>query len=340
MKVLVTGSTSLIGQATGASLIARGHQVTVFQRRTLQPGSAQKFASDQDEVVGDSFREVLGDITSAEDVHRAVAGQEGIIHLAARVGVVGSRTDFEKVNVHGTQNLIEAAKSAGVERLVHVSSPSVANSGSALVGSSATQADPHSTRGHYSTSKARAELLALTASSEAMPITAIRPHLVWGPGDEQLVGRIVARAKAGRLALVGSGSALIDSTYVTNAADALVAALDHAPQLAGQAFVVSNAQPRTVAELFARILNAAGIAPSLKQVPTSVAFTGGLLAEQIWNKSKRQDDPPMTSFLAEQLSTAHWFDQRETQAALNWTPQIGLDEGFVRLKTWFDSEPS
>ncbi len=340
MKVLVTGSTSLIGQATVSSLIARGHQVTVFQRRTLEPRSSQKLAANQDEVVGDSSREVLGDITSAEDVRRAVAGQEGVIHLAARVGVVGSRSDFERVNVHGTQNLIERAKDAGVGRLVHVSSPSVAHSGSALVGSPAAQADPHTTRGHYSTSKAQAELLALRASSVAMPVTAIRPHLVWGPGDEQLVGRIVARAKAGRLALVGSGSALIDSTYVSNAADALVAALDRAPQLAGKAFVVSNAQPRTVAELFARILDAAGIAPSLSQVPTSVAFTGGLVAEQIWKKSNRQEDPPMTSFLAEQLSTAHWFDQRETQAELDWMPQVGLDEGFARLKAWFDSGPS
>ncbi len=173
-----------------------------------------------------------------------------------------------------------------------------------------------------------------------MPVTAIRPHLVWGPGDEQLVGRIVARAQAGRLALVGSGAALIDSTYVDNAADALLAALDHAPQLAGQSFVVCNAQPRTVAELFARILDAAGIPAPTLRVPTAVAFAGGLAAERIWETSSREEDPPMTSFLAEQLSTAHWFDQRETQAALDWAPQVDLDEGFARLKAWFDQNPA
>ncbi len=334
MKVLVTGSTSLIGQASVAALVARGDQVTVFQRRArnLTQSGLTKFS--------ETLREVLGDVTSAEDVRRAIAGQEGVIHLAARVGVVGSQSDFEEVNVYGTQNLIEAAQGAGVERFVHVSSPSVAHGGSALVGAPAGKADPSKTRGHYSTSKAKAELMALKASSEAMPITAIRPHLVWGPGDEQLVGRIVARAKDGRLALVGSGAALIDSIYVDNAADALLAALDRAPQLAGQAFVVCNAQPRTVAELFARILDAAGIAAPTRHVPASTAFAGGLLAERAWDKTNRTEDPPMTSFLAEQLSTAHWFDQRETQAALDWAPQVDLDEGFARLKAWFDQNPA
>ncbi len=145
MKVLVTGSTSLIGQATVTALITRGDEVTVFQRR------AGDLPQTGVNIVSETFKEVLGDITSAEDVHRAIAGQEGVIHLAARVGVVGSQSDFERVNVRGTQNLIEAAQGAGVGRFVHVSSPSVAHGGSALVGAPAGQADPSKTRGHYAT---------------------------------------------------------------------------------------------------------------------------------------------------------------------------------------------
>ncbi len=170
-----------------------------------------------------------------------------------------------------------------------------------------------------------------------MPVVAVRPHLVWGPGDTQLIARIVDRARAGRLALVGSGAALIDTTYVTNAADALVAALDRAPELGGRALVVSNGEPRTVHELVARIAAAAGVDTTPKHVPARMAIAAGTVVERIWDRTNRTDDPPMTSFLAEQLSTAHWFDQREARDALGWSPAVSLAEGFDLLRAWFAS---
>ncbi|MFV1969783.1 MAG: NAD(P)-dependent oxidoreductase, partial [Acidimicrobiia bacterium] len=165
-------------------------------------------------------------------------------------------------------------------------------------------------------------------------------HLIWGPGDTQLVGRIVGRARAGRLAIVGSGTALIDTTYIDNAADALVAALDRAPLLGGRAFVVTNGQPRTVREMLNRIVMAAGLEPPRIKVPYEIARIGGRAVEKIWDRRTTDDEPPMTSFLAEQLGTAHWFDQRETRRALEWEPAVGLAEGFQRLQTWFRTKPS
>ena len=158
-------------------------------------------------------------------------------------------------------------------------------------------------------------------------VVVVRPHLVWGPGDTQLVGRIVARARAGRLAVVGTGAALIDTTYVDDAVDALVAALDQAPGLHGRVLVVSGGEPRPVAELLASICAAAGAPAPRLAVPTPLARAAGAVAEALLRR-----DPPMTRFLAEQLSTAHWFDQRETRAALGWAPRVGLDEGFRRLR--------
>jgi len=245
---------------------------------------------------------------------------------------------FDATNVQGTRNVVDAAREAGASRFVHVSSPSVAHSGQSLVGAPAEPADPDRARGHYAKSKARAELIALAANSSAMPVVAIRPHLIWGPGDTQLVGRIVERAKAGRLAVVGSGASLIDTTYVDNAADALVAALDGAPSLGGRALVVTNGQPRPVREILSRIVMSAGLVPPRLKVPYRVARAGGLAVEQIWDRRKTDDDPPMTSFLAEQLGTAHWFDQRETHRSLHWDPVISLDEGFRRLRSWFAGE--
>jgi len=253
------------------------------------------------------------------------------VHLAAKVSLAGDPRDFEAVNVGGTRSLLAAAADAGVSRFVFVSSPSVAHSGASIVGSEAGPADPARARGDYARTKAQAELLALDADSPMMRVVAVRPHLVWGPGDTQLVARIVERARAGRLPLLGHGAALIDTTYVDNAATAIHAALERTREVHGRAYVVTNGEPRPVAELLVGMCLAAGVHPPAWSVPAGVARLAGSAIEAAWRVRPGADEPPMTRFLAEQLSTAHWFDQRRTRADLHWTPKVSLEEGFRRL---------
>ncbi len=321
MRVILTGGTSLLGGEIASVLRQRGDDVVLFQRHPA-PGA---------------YEQHLGDLADAAAVTSVISGADAVVHVAARVGIVGDWKAFEQANVVGTANVLAAAKAEGVGRMIQVSSPSVAHAGKSLVGAGAGTADPDGARGHYARSKAMAELMALDASSPEFPVVAVRPHLIWGPGDTQLVGRIVARARAGRLATIGSGMALIDTTYVSNAADAIVAALDRAPDIAGQAFVVSNGQPRPVAEMVGRIVRSAGLEPPRLKVPYRLARVGGLGVEKMWDRTDRDDDPPITSFLAEQLATAHWFDQRKTRAALDWEPAVSLDEGFERLQNWYET---
>lgn len=322
MRVLVTGATSMIGRMTVERLLARGDDVTTLQRTPSGLPTA----------------EFAGSILDPDVVDRAVDGQDAVLHLAAKVDLVGDWEAFMSVNVEGTSTVLAAAREAGVGRFVYVSSPSVAHGGDPIIGAGAELADPESTRGDYATSKAMAERIALSSTSDDMAVVAIRPHLVIGPGDTQLVERIVARARQGRLPLIGSGLALVDTTWVDNAADALVAAVDRAQGLGGRALVVSNGEPRTVHELFARITAAAGVSWKPRSIPTPVAIAGGAVVEQVWDRTSRDDDPPMTSFGAEQLSTAHWFDQRETRLALDWTPQVTLAEGFARLAVCYRNQ--
>jgi 2-alkyl-3-oxoalkanoate reductase len=319
VKVLVTGASGMLGRAVAEALIARGDEVTVVQRGDSGLACAQ--------VRGD-----LGDPATAKI---AVSGRDAVIHLAAKVSFAGTWAEFVRINVNGTRALVDAAREAGVRRFVHISSPSVAHAGRPLVAEGAEPADPVAARGYYARSKAMAEIAALQSSDAAMPIVAIRPHLVWGPGDTQLVGRIAERAAAGRLALIDGGRALIDTTYVSNAVDAILAALDRSDRLGGRAFVVSNGEPRTVAELVTRICAAADVPAPHLDVPYPIARVAGSLIERVWTRLGRTDEPPMTSFLAEQLATAHWFDQRETRTALDWRPAVTLDEGFAHLADWY-----
>ena len=149
----------------------------------------------------------------------------------------------------------------------------------------------------------------------------------------------MARARTGRLPLIGSGAALIDTTYVDNAVAALVAALDRCGPVHGRAFVVSNGEPRTVAEVLDRICAAAGVAGPRHRLPVPAATWAGAAVDGLWAALGRRDTPPLTRFLAEQLSTAHWFDQREVRRALGWEPRVSLDEGFARLARWYAAGP-
>jgi nucleoside-diphosphate-sugar epimerase len=322
VKVLVTGASGMLGGATARALADRGDDVTVLQRRPSGLG----------------LREVLGDVADPDTVRRAVEGREAVVHLAAKVNVTGAEADYHRVNVQGTRVVVQACRTAGVERLVNVSSPSVAHSGASLVGAGADPADPQHARGPYARTKAEAEVLALAADSPSLAVLSIRPHIVWGPGDTQLVGRIVARARQNRLPLIGPAAVLVDTTYVTNAVEALVAAVDRcAPDgVHGEALVVSNGEPRPIGEILTAMARAGGAPAPSRHLPVRPARLAAAITETLWSFSPGDDaDPPLTRFLVEQLSTAHWFDQRRTRQALGWRPRVSLDEGFAELTRWY-----
>ena len=309
MKVLVTGGSSLLGGAVARRLLARGDDVTCFQRHPSGSGAT----------------DVLGDVRDGSAVLAAADGNDAVVHLAALVAPRPAWDEAYTVNVVGTGHVVDAAASCG--RLVHVSSPSVAFDDRPAVGAGAGDAHYAGTDA-YTHTKALAERLVLRQSS--VPTVILRPHLVWGPGDTQLIGRIVDRARRGRLALPDHGRALVDTTYVDDAAAAVVAGLDRtadAEEACGRPWVVTGDDPRPLVELVEGILRAAGIDPAVRSVPAPVASVVGRVLGRVW----RGDEPPLTHFAARQLSVAHWFDQRSTQRVLRWRPEVDVDEGLRRL---------
>jgi 2-alkyl-3-oxoalkanoate reductase len=329
VRVLVTGASGLLGRRTVAALVARGHEVVALQRHA----SAELDCA-----------QVLVDVRDTTAVAAAAARCDAVVHGAALVGVVGSRHEFHEVNVGGTEAVIDACRRSGVPRLVVVSSPSVGYESAATVGARA--GDPITTRrdrSWYSESKAVAERVALAADGPGLAVTSVRPHVVWGPGDTQLIGRIVERARAGRLFLVAGGRALIDTTYVDNAADALAVATEQlAPQgaLAGRAFVVTNGEPLPVRSLLEQICAAAGMPPPARDVPLGAARALAGVAERAWARARPRSEPPATRFVVDQLALAHWFDPRPFRDATGWRPRVDIAEGMRRLAASYEARGS
>lgn len=321
MKVLVTGATSMIGRVTVMELLNRGHEVNVLQRG-------------DSELPATVFR---GDIRDRTVVNEAISQCDVVIHVAAKVGLVGSYREFYDINVGGTETLLAAAKDAGCRGFVYVSSPSVSYSKTAVNGIAAPPARDD-VLGHYSRTKSLAERIVL--NEQDIPTVAMRPHLVWGPGDTQLVGRIVERAIQGKLVLVNKGDAIVDSTYIDNVGDALVAAAERIgihTNINGRALVVSNGEPRSVAQLVESICMAAGVPYTPKFIGLRSAVFLGRILESIFSVLPGKE-PPLTAFTAYQLGISHWFDIAETYELLNWKPRVSLDEGFVRLAESFGRE--
>lgn len=322
MKCLVTGAGGFLGLALTKELLTRGHTVRTFQRGTYPALAA--LGTDN----------LQGDLADPLAISSALRDIDIVYHVAAKPGVWGSYQDFYSPNVLGTQNLLHACARQGVTKLVYTSSPSVVFDGRDENGIDESAPYPRKFLAHYPRTKARAEQLVLAANSPRFSTVALRPHLIWGPGDPNLIPRILARARAGRLRLIGPGSNLVDSTYIDNAARAHILAGErlapHAP-CAGKAYFISNGEPLPMGELIQRILTAAGMALAVPTMNVKVAYAMGTLLELTHRVFRPKVEPLLTRFVVRQLSTAHWFNLAVAQRDLGYQPTVSIDEGMTRL---------
>jgi len=324
MKILVTGGGGFLGQALCRGLRARGHEVVSFNRGRYPALAA----------IG--VQQVQGDLALRDAVIGAALGCDAVFHNAAKAGAWGSYRSYYDANVLGTQNVIEACRAHGIGRLVYTSTPSVTHRKTHPVEGGTADTVPYGEhlKAPYAATKLLAEKLVLAANDNELATVALRPRLIWGVGDNQLLPRLVERAKAGRLRFVGDGTNRIDTTYVENAAQAHFDAFEHlAPgaACAGRAYFISNGEPRTVRDIVNGLLQAAGAPIVRKTIPFGVAYAAGAVCEGLWHALPLKGEPPMTRFLAEQLSTTHWYDMAPARRDFGYAPRVSIDDGLARL---------
>jgi nucleoside-diphosphate-sugar epimerase len=328
MRSLVTGGGGFLGGAIVRLLHARGDEVRSLSRRHY-PALASL-----------GIEQVQGDVADAGAVRTAPAGCDVVFHVAARAGLAGRYHDYYRANVLGTENVLAACRQHGITRLVYTSSPSVVFDGRDMEGVDESVPYLRHYEAHYPQTKALAEQAVLRANGPGLATVALRPHLIWGPGDNHLVPRLLARARAGRLRRIGRASKVIDSTYIDNAAQAHLLAADRlAPgaPVAGRAYFVSQGEPLPLWDLVNRILGAAHLPPVTRSVPVGAAYAAGWFFETVYALCHWPGEPPMTRFLARELATAHWFDIRAARRDLGYEPAVSIDEGLRRLEEFLNA---
>ncbi|QYK14563.1 NAD-dependent epimerase/dehydratase family protein [Shewanella rhizosphaerae] len=338
---LVTGAGGFLGKAICQRLIAAGIAVTGFARGHYP------------ELEAMGVNMVSGDICDLESVTNAMAGCDLVFHVASKAGVWGSKESYFSPNVLGCDNLLKAAVAHGIDSFVYTSTPSVTFAGEDESG--IDERAPYASRflNYYGESKAIAEQRvtaangtslssAISPSNRKLNTVSLRPHLIWGPEDPHLVPRVIARARAGKLKLVGKVDKLVDTIYVGNAAYAhILAALtlkQNPQQCAGKCYFLSNDEPITMKAMLNKILACAELPKVEKRVPASVAYLAGTLLEGVYGLLGKRDEPIMTRFVARQLSTSHYFDISAAKRDLNYRPLVSIDEGMVQLSDWLKRE--
>jgi 2-alkyl-3-oxoalkanoate reductase len=321
--VVVTGGTGFLGRAIVGRLLAQGRSVAVLARTAAPDLEAR------------GVRFIRASLEDPQAVRAACKGAESVFHVAAKVGVWGRHSEFFRTNVLGTRAVIEGCREHGVRHLIHTSTPSVVYNGRDLRGADESLPLTNDCPSPYPLTKAAAEAEVISANEPGLGTIALRPHLIWGPGDPHLVPRIIARARAGRLRIVGEGTNRVDLVHVENAADAhLLAERALARQesgAAGRAYFITNGEPVVLWDWLNGLLEGLGEKPVTRKISLRRAATLGLACETAWNVLGLGGEPPMTRFIASELAKDHWFDISAARRDLGYMPTIRMAEGTADL---------
>ena len=318
--VFITGASGFIGGRIALRLLGEGRPVRVLSRRPLP------------ELENSGAQVLLGDLDNIEALRRGCEGAATVFHVAGRVGVWGPADDFFRVNVEGTDNVIVTCRSAGVRRLVYTSSPSVVYNGGDLAGVNESAPLCTSAPCAYPTSKAAAERLVQAAHSDELATVSLRPHLVWGPGDKNVVPRVLSLARKGRLKIIGSGRNRVDVTHIGNVVDAhLLAATAPSDSVGGKAYFITNGEPVVLWDWINQLLRGVGIPQIQKHVSLNTAYAAGAVMETLWRVLPLKGEPPITRFVAKEMATDHWFDISAARRDLGYDPRVSMATGTAEL---------
>ncbi|MBL7664012.1 MAG: NAD-dependent epimerase/dehydratase family protein, partial [Bacteriovoracaceae bacterium] len=285
MKILVTGGGGFLGTAILKILKNYPYELYSFSRNTYP----------HLETMG--VKNLTGDLSDYQSVKKALTGMDAVFHVAAKAGVWGDYEDYFNANFMGTKNIVDACLELKIKKCVYTSSPSTILDQPNLNGVDESLDYPTRFSCAYAETKALAEKYLLShAHPTDFLVVALRPHLIWGPGDPHIFPRLFSKASEGKLKIVGNGRNLVDVTYVDNAANAHVQAFHHlAPgsKVTGKVYFIGQNEPVNLWNFINQALTMNGQKPVTTKIPFSLVYAIGFMLEKIYGLLKLKSEPPM-----------------------------------------------
>ncbi len=324
-KILVSGGGGFVGGAIVRALVRKGYGVVAAGRNNYPDL----------EAIGVSC--LRGDLSDKDFTMEICSGIDTVFHVAAKAGIWGKWREYYNTNIVGTRNIVDSCRAHRVRNLVYTSTPSVVFNNRDIICGDESLPYPQRYLCHYSRSKVAAEKYVLANNNTTLRSCAVRPHLIWGPGDPHLVPRLIEKGRRNELKIIGSGENLVDISYIDNVVHAhLLAAanLDNDGNAAGNAYFIGQESPVRLWGWINDLYAGLGIAPITIKVPFRIAYMAGIICEVIATLRRSQEEPQMTRFLAQQLARSHYFSHRRAARDLGYEPVVSLQEGREKLLYW------
>lgn len=327
MKALVTGATGFLGRHLAETLISRGWEVTALGRN--QTVGAELAAS--------GMRFVQADLADEAAVVAACAGQDTVFHAGALSSPWGPYAAFHRANVLGTRHVIAGCRRHHVQRLIHVSTPSLYFTGSDRLNIRESEPLPPRFVNAYAQTKFLAENEIDRAFEQGLPVITIRPRGIFGPGDTAIMPRLIRAARRGVLPIFGSGDAQVDVTHVDNVVAALLQCQRAPAGALGGKYNITNGEPRAVLPFLQQVFAALGIPFQPLRIPLPLALTlAGCLetGARLWGGN----EPVLTRYAVGLLGTSQTLDLTAARQQLGYEPTVSLEQGIERYARWWKAQ--
>jgi len=320
-RAFVTGGSGFIGGALIERLRSEGWEVRALARSERAAERVRELGAEA----------VSGDLDDRDSLRAGADGCEVAFHAAAKVEEWGEPEDFERLNVRGTKNVIDACRDAGVRRLVHVGTEAALMAGQPLVNVDEEAPLRPDSVALYSSTKAKAERLVRAANGEGLETVVVRPRFVWGRGDTTLLPALIEMVRSNRFRWIGGGRQLTATTHLDNTVEGLWLGATKAP--AGGVYFVTDGEPVVFRDFLTRMLGTQGVSIPDKSVPPGVARVAAAAAERIWRLLKRPGSPPLTRFAVWVSSQECTIDISRAERELGYRPLKSREEGLAELSS-------
>lgn len=316
----VTGASGFVGGALTRSLMGDGWNVRALARSDAAARKVEALGAEA----------VRGDLGSASSIAIGAAGSEIAFHAAALPSEWGTREEFERANVTGTANTLSGCRDAQVPRLVHVGTEAACFDMQPLVRIDESEPLRPDSRVLYSATKARAEQLVLAANAPDFETVVLRPRLVWGRGDPNILPGFVAAIEAGRFTWVGDGAHLTSTTHIDNAVHGLRLAAERGRP--GEAYFVTDGEPVVFRQFITELLGTQGVTPPTRNTPRAVLRAAAAASEATWRALSLRGEPPVTRLAYFLIANETTIEIGKAREELGYEPMTTITAGMAQLR--------